>query len=253
MQGSVYFQEKKFVQKVKQAYRKKGGCYVIKAGIKIITYWLMRPFKHLSCFYYKTFKASRKFNFNGEEYNYFYHKYNGAWANERAVEVPIIWKIIKQNYGKKILEIGNVLSHYFPVSYDILDKYEKTNGVINEDVVYFETSKKYDLIVSISTLEHVGWDEQQKEPKKILFAIDNIKKLLTDKGQAVVTLPIGYNHDMDGLLKSKELKFTKEYYLKRISKDNIWIEAKWEEIKDLKYGTPFPAANGLIIGFIEKK
>ena len=43
--------------------------------------------------------------------------------------------------------------------HDVLDKYEKGNNVINDDVVSFSTEVKYDLIVSVSTLEHVGWDE----------------------------------------------------------------------------------------------
>jgi hypothetical protein len=38
----------------------------------------------------------------------------------------------------------------------VLDKYEQAPGVINEDVVSFSPPQKYDLIVSVSTLEHVG-------------------------------------------------------------------------------------------------
>jgi hypothetical protein len=66
---------------------------------------------------------------------------------------------VKRYKERNILEIGNVLSHYFPVNHDIVDKYEKADGVINQDVVHFYSPKKYDLIVSVSTLEHVGWDE----------------------------------------------------------------------------------------------
>jgi len=51
-----------------------------------------------------------------------------------------------------------VLSHYFAVKHDIVDKYEIAPSVVNEDLVNFKPGKKYDLIVSISTLEHVGWD-----------------------------------------------------------------------------------------------
>jgi len=95
--------------------------------------------------------------------------------NERAVEIPIIWHIVRENKGKRILEAGNVLSHYFRVDHDIVDKYERAEDVINEDVVNFQPSKKYDLIVSISTLGHVGWDENPKEPSKILKAIEHLK------------------------------------------------------------------------------
>jgi hypothetical protein len=54
--------------------------------------------------------------------------------------------------------------------------------------------------VSISTLEHVGWDEMTREPMKILKAIENLKNLTNPKGKIVVTLPLGYNPELDRLL-----------------------------------------------------
>src|SRR6202034_3735504 len=107
-------------------------------------------------------------------YYYFYHRYNYTWKNERTIEIPIIWDIIRKNPNKEILEVGNVLSHYYQVHHTILDKYEKGDNVINEDVIDFNPKKKYDLIVSISTLEHVGWDEEPRQPLKILTAVTNL-------------------------------------------------------------------------------
>lgn len=70
-----------------------------------------------------------------------------------------------------MLEVGNVLSHYFPIHHDIVDKYEVCPGVINQDIADFLPQEKYDLILSISTVEHVGWDEQPQEPTKLLQVI----------------------------------------------------------------------------------
>jgi cyclopropane fatty-acyl-phospholipid synthase-like methyltransferase len=36
--------------------------------------------------------------------------------------------------------------------------------MINEGVVDFHPSKRYDIIVSISTFEHIGLDEKPKDP-----------------------------------------------------------------------------------------
>jgi hypothetical protein len=231
-------------EKAGKASKEKGACYVIRSGIKIVINWLW--------YYYYKHRPQRTFVFQGKTYKYFYHPYATTWRNERAVEVPIIWDIVKKYSGKKILEVGNVLSHYFPVNHSILDKYEKADDVINQDVVDFRSSKKYDLIASISTLEHVGLDEDSREPMKILRAIENLKTLIVPKGKMIVTLPLGFNPVMDRLLKEDKMQFTKRYCLKRISKDNEWIEVNWEDIKNARYNYPFNDANGLVIGIIEK-
>lgn len=196
---------------------------------------------------------THRFTFQGSIYNYFYHEYHLTWNCERAVEIPIIWEIVKKYNGKRILEVGNVLSHYFSINHDILDKYEKANGVINQDVVDFRPNKKYDLIVSISTLEHVGWDEKPQDDMKILKAIQNLKSILAQNGKIVVTLPLGYNNVMDNLIRNGDIQFTKMFCLKRISNDNNkWIEVSWKDVQYARYNYPFPRANGLIVGVIEK-
>src|SRR5680860_5096 len=135
--------------------------------------------KGLSYFYYpykKIFESSKTFRFNGKTYNYFYHLYNATWRSERAIEVPIVMDFINDSQNKDILELGNVLSHYFSFEHDILDKYDKSKKVIRQDVVNFNPTKKYDLIVSISTLEHIGRDENPKDETKIEKTIEILKK-----------------------------------------------------------------------------
>jgi len=62
--------------------------------------------------------------------------------------------MVEENRNMNILEVGNVLAHYFNVGHNVRDKYEKYYGVINEDVVMFKPAEPCDLVVSISTLEH---------------------------------------------------------------------------------------------------
>lgn len=198
-------------------------------------------------------KMGRTFKLSSKTYNYFIHPYNYTWRNERIVEIPIFKEIILENKGKKILEIGNVLSHYINIDHDVLDKYEMASGVINKDIISFKSKKKYDLIISISTLEHIGWDEQEKDPKKILRAINNLRKHLQDLGEIIFSLPIGYNPIIDSYIKTKTIKLSQKYLLKRISKKNEWVESDWREIEKIKYGSPFPYSNGLIIGVIRNE
>jgi hypothetical protein len=197
------------------------------------------------------------FTFNGKKYNYFHHMYHLTFKNERAVEIPIVYEIVK-NCNGRILEVGNTLSYYFKVSHDIVDKYDKGDGVINEDIVDFKPTRKYDLIVCISTLEHIGMDESaiselnKLDSTKTLRAIEKFKSILAVGGKAVVTFPLCYNSYLDKLFKRGKIHFTKTYYMKRISWDNRWIETKFEDVRDSKFGEQYKFANALVIGIIEK-
>jgi hypothetical protein len=223
----------------------------------------------LHLYYYKIFKSRQPFTFNERVYRYFYHIYNDTWRSERAVEIPVVWEIVQQNRHKRILEVGNVLSHYFAVDHDILDKYEQCKGVMNHDVVAFHPPHKYDLIVSISTLEHVGAGEsyaetglarlfpsssvgvsEEKEPRKVLRAIENLHACLDRGGRLMVTLPIGQNPDLDRFLANGEVRFSELYFLKRVSKDNRWVQVRDNSIFDVKYNEPYPAANAVAVGII---
>lgn len=194
----------------------------------------------------------RSFLFDGSEYTYFRHKYNATWRNERIVEVPIVLDWVKRFAGKNILEVGNVLSHYVPIQHVVLDKYEKSPGVINSDVVDYQPGCKYDLIVSISTLEHVGFDETPRDDTKILHALKNLSDLLNANGKLVVTLPMGYNPHLDQFLRQNQIAFTRQKYLKRLTKSNKWGEVAWHEIEHARFDSPFFGANGLVIGILEK-
>jgi len=216
-----------------------------KRGLFFVLYHLPKAI------YYVYFKKSPKtFIFQGTVYNYFYHLYNFTHLNERAIEIPIIWKIASAYRGKRILEVGNVLSHYFPCHHDILDKYEMGNRVINQDAIDFKPEKQYDLIVSISTLEHIGWDEGFKNPQKILIAVHNLKKCLVSGGKMVITLPFGYNPELDKLLEENKIDFTNQYYFKKNQSNNEWKEVKREEIIGINYNNSLHSANGLFLGII---
>ncbi len=194
---------------------------------------------------------NKKFVFQGKTYGYFRHRHNVTYLNERIVEIPIVWQITRRYEERNILEVGNVLSHYFKVNHDILDKYEIADRVINQDVVDFSPGKRYDLIISISTLEHVGWNETPKEPLKIFGAIENLRKLLNPKGEMIVTLPLGQNPVLDELIGNEELHFESMFYMKRLTKNNSWQEVNFAEVRGAEYGKPFPAANAIAIGYIK--
>ena len=150
-------------------------------------------------------RGRRTFRFQGRDYRYFCHWYNTTFDNERAVELALALGELQDATGKRVLEVGNVLSHYVPVHHDILDKYEEATGVMNEDIVGFRPPQPYDLILSLSTIEHVGLDEQPQALDKILLAEQSIRRILAPGGRALITIPVGYNPHADRLLQAGKL------------------------------------------------
>lgn len=232
------------------------------------------PFlSRLELWFYQRFRQSI-FLFNGRQYYYFYHIYNQTWRNERAVEIPIIWYAIREHLksypNAKILEVGNVMSHYFPhyvleyqktSLWDIVDKYERPHEygikIINEDIVQFNPNKKYSLIISISTLEHVGFQEHLYggepifEPGKILKAFENMVNLLDENGTMIVTIPIGENPYLDKMLAIGCLKFSEIYAMIKIGRN--WWQVSFEGA--IKYAIKYKGKNMkiVIIGILRKK
>jgi len=226
-------------------YNERGFTKLVQVG----TRFLLTPF---TLTYSYLAKRKNLIQINSKKYKYFYHWYNTTWRNERTIEIPFALELLKNSSNKKILEVGNVLKNYISSNHIVVDKYCKSEGVINEDVVDLDLSDKYDLILSISTIEHVGWDEDIKDKKKIPKAINHLLKQLKEKGKLFLTFPIGYNPFLDTLLKENEISFDEAIYLKRKSLANEWKEVTLEEVLKSRYNFPYPCANGLIIGYINK-
>lgn len=196
--------------------------------------------------------APRDFSFRGETYRYFRHPYNTTWLHERAVEIPVVFGLVRKYREGRVLEVGNVLSHYFPIGHEVIDKYEPGDRVINQDILDFEPPAGYDLIASISTLEHIGWDETPRDPDKVIAAVDRLRSWLAPGGRLVFTFPIGYNSDLDGFLRDGRIAGTELSCLRRISEDNRWQEVPCNDAWGAHYNEPFYCANALAVGVIER-
>jgi SAM-dependent methyltransferase len=225
----------------RQALAEKGPIF----WLRLALLWASQPLWRL---YFSVFP--RRFAFRSAQHVYFLHNYNLTWCNERAVEIPIVWSELRRLRGRRVLEVGNVLAHYFAIDHEVLDKYERGSAIRNEDVGSFRDPRPFDLIVSISTLEHVGWDEEPQDPGKISRAIANLREHLAPGGRLLVTLPLGYNASMDAQLAAGGLPFTRCHYLKRAGL-LTWSEADWPAVADSVYGGRWPGAQGLVIGVVE--
>jgi SAM-dependent methyltransferase len=175
-----------------------------------------------------------------------------TFLNERAVELPIVVHELQRMGPARLLEIGNVLNYYLDHPHVVVDKYEVSPGVLNQDVVEFSSPEPFDMIVSISTIEHVGWDELPKDPEKTIRAIQHLRSLLAPGGRLVCTMPLGYNPHLDAHLAASRLPFDDVRYLRRLNARNEWHEATAIEVSGSKYDTPYMHANALAVGFASR-
>lgn len=191
----------------------------------------------------------RSFRFDGKRYGYMFHPYGTTLVSERIVEVPIALEALRAHAGMRVLEVGNVLSHYAECSHSVLDKYEKADGCINEDILDYHPAQRFDFVVSVSTVEHIGWNEFEREPEKAVRALEHMKRLLAPGGSMLVTIPLGYNEYLDRYLRSDRCLFRKMSFLMRSSPRNQWVQVPAGVAFAAKYGSPYPFANGLVIGY----
>lgn len=192
-------------------------------------------------------RARERFELLGHELPYTLTRYNSSFRNERR-EVSVARWFLNQGAVGRMLEVGNVLGHYGIEGHDVLDRYETIRGVINEDIVEFAPVEPYDTIVSISTLEHVGWDETSRVPERSIAAFDNLEALTNQQGRILVTIPIGYNARLDAAIESRRVSMPVQTMLRRTDGDNHWVETSFEEGLKCRYDTPFNNANAVYVG-----
>ncbi len=200
-------------------------------------------------------RATRRerFAFDGQSYPYLFHHYNATWTNERAVEVPLALRALQRHPAGRVLEVGNVLNNYTRnpragALHEVIDKYEQAPGVTNVDVVDHAPEAPYDLVLSVSTIEHVGWDEEPREPHKAAAAIERLHGWLAPGGELLVTMPLGHNPPLDSRLLDGPPMFDRLGFLRRQTPSNRWGQADGEEVRGAEYGSPFPFANVIAVG-----
>ncbi len=180
-----------------------------------------------------------------------YHYYTGNFAllHERTVEMAIAKQFYDDNRHGTVLEVGNVMHQCMPIpeGYDIVDKYEPGGGVINEDIVDYKPGKRYDMIISVSTMEHVGYEEPDRVPYKSLVGIRKGMKMLKPGGKMLITVPLGMNPAIDGMIMGQGIKFTRSYFLKRISYWNYWALTDAKDAISLSPNSRYPGANSIAV------
>ncbi len=211
------------------------------------------------------------FLFNEVTLDYFFNSYNNFRLTERTIEIPITGCFLKKYSPEEILEIGNVSSYYydyfrelFKRPIEIVDKYEKGFNVTNTDICNYSPHKKFDLIFSISTFEHM--DEDRKNPDEPSFlpetccTIENMKyvieNLLKPGCPFILTIPLGQNPVFDRRFTAGELAkipcTSMNIFLFRRIRELQWVQVPMEGTRIPKtpetlHDTAFRGADSVLI------
>lgn len=194
---------------------------------------------------------SKIFTFEGRRYKYF------PSGSDRTIEVPIAAEAARRHSakGNKILEVGRVLPRYYKFKETVVDKFE---GPIKEDILTWKPPHEFNLIISISTVEHIWWDELKsykpwggsipRTAGKSTEAIHRMLTFLARGGEMLCTWPIAHNPPLDADLFAGKFPTAHVAYMRRIShKTNQWTMSNEAEAKVAKMWKPFPAGNVVAI------
>ncbi|MDQ2905173.1 MAG: hypothetical protein ABI456_03855 [Ktedonobacteraceae bacterium] len=227
---------------------------------------------------------SRQFTFRDREI--FYNRIPFNNRAERAVEVPLAFDFLARRQSKeRMLEVGNVLQYYENALSDVLcirgrriiDKFEVGYGIDNIDIINVDPEEKYQTIISVSTVEHVGqnssptgrFGEQKKSADREapLTAIAKIYDLLAVDGHALLTVPFGklvdggwyvqFSSEYLGLLTTKyniPQEALSVGYLKRVALESRWsnphqrwVEAAAGELSTIRYDNIASGARAIAV------
>lgn len=188
-----------------------------------------------------------RFTLLGRTYPIHVAWYNKTWRNERQVEVPPVLELISQNDPGQTLEIGNVLAHYVTTGHTVVDKYEDDPSTLRADVVDYEPGRRFRLIVAISTLEHVGWDEPVRDPAKFGRAIRHLAGLLDPGGLLWASIPLGHNPSADAFIGHPDAGFEVSYLIRRSKRPGDWKEATVAAPEAYPYDSEIPTAQAVAI------
>ena len=166
-----------------------------------------------------------------------------TWRTERCVEIALGSRAVKSRRREDVLEVGNVLSFAGVAGQTVVDKYEEGPGVVNVDIVDFDPGRTYELVVSISTLEHVGRDEVPQDLDKASVALERVADL---GAQLLVTIPVGVHPQLESAFLSGP--FDEIVLLVKTGRLARWEPRPVDARSHVRYGTPYACGNGILVG-----
>jgi hypothetical protein len=173
--------------------------------------------------------------------DYGFRRWN--WRSERALEIGLARRAMRNREPEDVLEVGNVLAFAGLSGHTVVDKYELGDGVLNVDIIEYRPTRRFGLVICISTLEHIGWDEIPRDPNKAAAAM----RTMCDMGDSLLmTIPVGWHRQLE-----------REFVAGPFDLIELAVKtsrlARWERrplavVNRIEYGRPYANGNAILIG-----
>jgi hypothetical protein len=142
---------------------------------------------------------SRTFQFAGHRLYYFFHHHNCGWpphkCTERTVELAVANRWLDGVEGA-VWEIGAVTPYYWPGRVSAVIDPADGHRLVTHQQSMFDLDLTGRVVLSISTLEHIGSGEYGLE-QSIDGAPQALQKIFAESPRFLVTFPVGCNKALD--------------------------------------------------------
>jgi hypothetical protein len=169
----------------------------------------------------------------------------GEHIGERRIEVPIA--VVWASMQKAHTEVGAVLPYHLdlPTGDTIVDPYDPHPLVTHRrDAETFDFTGQ--AVLSISTIEHIGRAEYDKE-RDLYKAFRVLSKIAHQSECCLITIPLGYHCGLDMQLQESGLQLR---LMRQINPNNEWEPCAEEWLDKAIYNAPYRYAN--VVAFLSK-
>ena len=137
----------------------------------------------------------------------------------------------------------------------MVDKYERGAGVLNVDALEYSPPEPCDdLIVSVSTLEHVGWDETERDPPRACAVGRGAGPAISPGGRHAARHPARWATTRCSTRPSAPGGVPSLYTLRALRRTarTAWEEAEPADVWDVRYDQLLCAANAVLVGTVDR-
>jgi hypothetical protein len=163
------------------------------------------------------------FKVNNVELSYCHHPYNQSYRNERTIEIPLgAYALNRLKELGETVELGAVMGFYQEIDHIMIDLYEVGHDkILNKNYLDCYDLKGKNLL-SISTIEHIGWEEHGRTSYiGENMAAEAFDKAISESPYYFITTPVGAHPKLDKHIAKSN---TFRVIMKRPMDRNIWVQ-----------------------------